>query len=283
MGDGRTHEFVLAVRAVQTTDFMTADWFRMPHEVLDRIASRIVSGIPLPMRCASHVMACGLRRTQPCEAAVPSARLIIAGASAYSLRFVPTWMPNSVPFLAIATTSGSAPRFFRPPWGLTNLAAFGALRRLGTPCVFWTVQPEGRRAVLEVDHQPVGPLERARPRAPRARPARLIPASADNPFAWLHTLGVSSDAVDHFLVRGRTGDIRTLQHVTEAEEVPVGVNDPGDDSCAVQVDEASRGTREHLGFGRRARELRDARRERRGRAAGGARRTRAPAPQPARR
>jgi len=45
MGDMRTHEFVLAVRAVQTTDFMTADWFRMPHEVLDRIASRIVSTV----------------------------------------------------------------------------------------------------------------------------------------------------------------------------------------------------------------------------------------------
>jgi len=42
MGDNRTHDFVLAVRAVQTTDFMTADWFRMPHEVLDAIASRVV-------------------------------------------------------------------------------------------------------------------------------------------------------------------------------------------------------------------------------------------------
>jgi GMP synthase (glutamine-hydrolysing) len=42
MGDARTHEFVLAVRAVQTTDFMTADWFRMPHEVLDAIATRVV-------------------------------------------------------------------------------------------------------------------------------------------------------------------------------------------------------------------------------------------------
>ncbi len=45
MGDARTHEFVLAVRAVQTTDFMTADWFRMPHEVLDAIASRVVGSV----------------------------------------------------------------------------------------------------------------------------------------------------------------------------------------------------------------------------------------------
>ena len=46
---------------------------------------------------------------------------------------------------AIAAAAGCAPRFFRPPWGMTNLAMFGALRRLGTPCVFWTGQPEGRR------------------------------------------------------------------------------------------------------------------------------------------
>ncbi len=45
MGDGRTHDFVMAVRAVQTTDFMTADWFRMPHDVLDAIARRVVGTV----------------------------------------------------------------------------------------------------------------------------------------------------------------------------------------------------------------------------------------------
>jgi GMP synthase (glutamine-hydrolysing) len=45
MGDGRTHEYVMAVRAVQTSDFMTADWFRMPHEVLDAIARRVVGSV----------------------------------------------------------------------------------------------------------------------------------------------------------------------------------------------------------------------------------------------
>jgi GMP synthase (glutamine-hydrolysing) len=45
MGDERTYENVLAVRAVQSTDFMTADWFRMPHDVLDRIARRIVNEV----------------------------------------------------------------------------------------------------------------------------------------------------------------------------------------------------------------------------------------------
>ena len=45
MGDLRTYENVLAVRAVSTTDFMTADWFRMPHDVLDRIARRVVNEV----------------------------------------------------------------------------------------------------------------------------------------------------------------------------------------------------------------------------------------------
>jgi peptidoglycan/xylan/chitin deacetylase (PgdA/CDA1 family) len=62
---------------------------------------------------------------------------------------------------AIADATGAPPRFFRPPWGKTNLAMFGVLRRLGTPCVFWTVQPESRR--------PVDPLEQARRGIARAR------------------------------------------------------------------------------------------------------------------
>jgi len=45
MGDERTYENVLAVRAVQTTDFMTADWYRMPHDLLDRIARRVVNEV----------------------------------------------------------------------------------------------------------------------------------------------------------------------------------------------------------------------------------------------
>jgi len=45
MGDERTYENVLAIRAVSTTDFMTADWYRMPHEVLDRMARRLVNEV----------------------------------------------------------------------------------------------------------------------------------------------------------------------------------------------------------------------------------------------
>lgn len=45
MGDGRTYEDVIAVRAVTTDDFMTADWFPMPHDVLARISTRIINSV----------------------------------------------------------------------------------------------------------------------------------------------------------------------------------------------------------------------------------------------
>jgi GMP synthase (glutamine-hydrolysing) len=45
MGDGRTYEDVMAVRAVQTDDFMTADWFPMPYDVLGRISTRIINEV----------------------------------------------------------------------------------------------------------------------------------------------------------------------------------------------------------------------------------------------
>ena len=45
MGDGRTYEYVVALRAVQTTDFMTADWAPLPHELLARVASRIINEV----------------------------------------------------------------------------------------------------------------------------------------------------------------------------------------------------------------------------------------------
>jgi GMP synthase (glutamine-hydrolysing) len=45
MGDARTYEQVLAVRAVTTTDFMTADWYRFPPDTLDLIARRIVNEV----------------------------------------------------------------------------------------------------------------------------------------------------------------------------------------------------------------------------------------------
>jgi GMP synthase (glutamine-hydrolysing) len=45
MGDGRTYEYVVALRAVQTTDFMTADWAPLPHELLAKVASRIINEV----------------------------------------------------------------------------------------------------------------------------------------------------------------------------------------------------------------------------------------------
>ena len=45
MGDGRTYDYTLALRAVTTSDFMTADWARIPYDVLDKISTRIVNEV----------------------------------------------------------------------------------------------------------------------------------------------------------------------------------------------------------------------------------------------
>jgi GMP synthase (glutamine-hydrolysing) len=46
MGDGRRYEPVIALRAVETVDFMTARWARLPYEFLDRVVHRIVNEVP---------------------------------------------------------------------------------------------------------------------------------------------------------------------------------------------------------------------------------------------
>jgi len=46
MGDGRTYDYTLALRSVTTSDFMTADWTRIPYEVLDRVSTRVVNEVP---------------------------------------------------------------------------------------------------------------------------------------------------------------------------------------------------------------------------------------------
>jgi GMP synthase (glutamine-hydrolysing) len=45
MGDGRTYDSVVAVRAVTSQDFMTADWARLPNEVLATISSRLINEV----------------------------------------------------------------------------------------------------------------------------------------------------------------------------------------------------------------------------------------------
>ncbi|MBP5153654.1 MAG: glutamine-hydrolyzing GMP synthase [Lachnospiraceae bacterium] len=46
MGDSRSYDLAVVLRAVSTEDFMTADWVRLPYDLLDRVSSRIVNEVP---------------------------------------------------------------------------------------------------------------------------------------------------------------------------------------------------------------------------------------------
>ncbi|RMD75068.1 MAG: GMP synthase (glutamine-hydrolyzing), partial [Chloroflexi bacterium] len=45
MGDGRSYGFTIALRAITTEDYMTADWARLPYELLAHVSSRIVNEV----------------------------------------------------------------------------------------------------------------------------------------------------------------------------------------------------------------------------------------------
>jgi GMP synthase (glutamine-hydrolysing) len=45
MGDGRTYENIVAIRAVTSKDAMTADWARLPHKLLGKISNRIINEV----------------------------------------------------------------------------------------------------------------------------------------------------------------------------------------------------------------------------------------------
>ena len=55
MGDGRTYQNPVVIRAVTSEDAMTADWARLPHEVLERMASRVVAEVPGVNRVAYDI------------------------------------------------------------------------------------------------------------------------------------------------------------------------------------------------------------------------------------
>jgi GMP synthase (glutamine-hydrolysing) len=55
MGDGRTYADLVAVRAITSEDGMTADWARLPHELLERISTRIVNEVPGVNRVAYDI------------------------------------------------------------------------------------------------------------------------------------------------------------------------------------------------------------------------------------
>jgi GMP synthase (glutamine-hydrolysing) len=55
MGDDRTYEYPIILRAVTSDDAMTADWARLPYDVLERISSRIINEVPGVNRVAYDI------------------------------------------------------------------------------------------------------------------------------------------------------------------------------------------------------------------------------------
>jgi GMP synthase (glutamine-hydrolysing) len=55
MGDDRTYAYPIVLRAVTSDDAMTADWARLPYEVLERISSRIINEVPGVNRVAYDI------------------------------------------------------------------------------------------------------------------------------------------------------------------------------------------------------------------------------------
>src|SRR5207248_9448614 len=55
MGDSRTYQHPVVLRAVTSEDAMTADWARLPHDVLERMSSRIIAEVPGVNRVAYDV------------------------------------------------------------------------------------------------------------------------------------------------------------------------------------------------------------------------------------
>ena len=75
MGDARTYADVVAVRAVETEDFMTADWSRLPYDLLARISTRIINEVQgREPRGVRHQLASRRRRSSGSKA-LPKWRL----------------------------------------------------------------------------------------------------------------------------------------------------------------------------------------------------------------
>ena len=55
MGDERTYAYPIVVRAVTTDDAMTADWARLPYDVLERLSTRIINEVPGVNRVAMDI------------------------------------------------------------------------------------------------------------------------------------------------------------------------------------------------------------------------------------
>ena len=55
MGDERTYDYTIAIRAVESQDGMTADWVKLPYDLLEKLASRIINEVKGVNRCVFDI------------------------------------------------------------------------------------------------------------------------------------------------------------------------------------------------------------------------------------
>jgi GMP synthase (glutamine-hydrolysing) len=68
-GDGRRYDWVIALRAVETIDFMTARWAHLPYELLDVCSRRIINEVPGVSRVVYDISASRRRRSSGSDSA----------------------------------------------------------------------------------------------------------------------------------------------------------------------------------------------------------------------
>jgi hypothetical protein len=85
VGDARAYEWVIALRAVETIDFMTAHWAHLPHEFLGTVSNRIINELRGVSRVVYDISASRRRRSSGSERA-PDAPRGLTGSRSRSKR-----------------------------------------------------------------------------------------------------------------------------------------------------------------------------------------------------
>ena len=173
MGDGRTYEHVVALRAVQTSDFMTADWAELPYALLKKVSGRIINEVRGINRVTYDVSSSRRRRSSGSERAGSWHR-----AHGHDLTRGRTRGRCNTPAMRLGPavrTSTPIPWPCRPAWrarhelGATQLALLGDLVGYGPDpaAVVDRIRDAAGVRGLGAARQPTTPWRAAPPAEPR--------------------------------------------------------------------------------------------------------------------